>query len=273
VEQDALTPGGKEVAVPIDRGRTGEASRFASHLRLMLGLLPVLLLLAAAFAPASASAQSVGDCTAEVSSTQDPAVAAFSFDCGTSTIVSAELTPSESGSIEEGTGTDCSPDGASEIFTCRPTSSPSSLVTGRFRASDESVCDDSRLSVSFAVETNAGRRDVEHSRVSNCSNESDAGASQEADDSDCEDFASREEAQNFFEQEGGPEEDPHFLDADNDGVACEGFRAPTGGVDSGGGGTADPGRPSPLLFVLGGTAIGLLLAGVTTLMRRRRFFV
>ena len=40
-------------------------------------------------------------------------------------------------------------------------------------------------------------------------------------DYDCSDFATQREAQRFFEQEGGPHEDPHGLDGDGDGIACE----------------------------------------------------
>ena len=39
----------------------------------------------------------------------------------------------------------------------------------------------------------------------------------------CYDFDSQEEAQEFFEDQGGPDEDPHGLDSDHDGVACEGL--------------------------------------------------
>ncbi len=39
----------------------------------------------------------------------------------------------------------------------------------------------------------------------------------------CYDFKSQEEAQEFFEEEGGPDEDPHGLDSDGDGIACEGL--------------------------------------------------
>jgi micrococcal nuclease len=41
-------------------------------------------------------------------------------------------------------------------------------------------------------------------------------------DKDCSDFATHEEAQSFFESQGGPSQDPHNLDSDNDGLACEG---------------------------------------------------
>ncbi|MBZ0320254.1 MAG: MBL fold metallo-hydrolase [Anaerolineae bacterium] len=40
-------------------------------------------------------------------------------------------------------------------------------------------------------------------------------------DRDCGNFATHAEAQAFFIAAGGPEEDPHGLDRDNDGIACE----------------------------------------------------
>ncbi|WP_254854024.1 thermonuclease family protein [Halobacillus salinus] len=40
-------------------------------------------------------------------------------------------------------------------------------------------------------------------------------------DRDCSDFDRHEQAQAFFESEGGPESDPHDLDRNNDGLACE----------------------------------------------------
>jgi micrococcal nuclease len=40
-------------------------------------------------------------------------------------------------------------------------------------------------------------------------------------DRDCGDFATHAEAQTFFEAAGGPASDPHRLDGDNDGTACE----------------------------------------------------
>lgn len=42
-------------------------------------------------------------------------------------------------------------------------------------------------------------------------------------DKDCPDFDSRKEAQAFFKKHGGPKEDPHRLDRDGDGKACEEF--------------------------------------------------
>jgi hypothetical protein len=40
-------------------------------------------------------------------------------------------------------------------------------------------------------------------------------------DKDCSDFSSWTQAQKFFKKHGGPKNDPHRLDADHDGIACE----------------------------------------------------
>ncbi|MCR4324926.1 MAG: thermonuclease family protein [Candidatus Curtissbacteria bacterium] len=40
-------------------------------------------------------------------------------------------------------------------------------------------------------------------------------------DKDCGDFSTHAEAQSFFVAQGGPSSDPHKLDQDHDGVACE----------------------------------------------------
>lgn len=42
-------------------------------------------------------------------------------------------------------------------------------------------------------------------------------------DKDCSDFKTQQEAQAFFLSQGGPTNDPHKLDQDKDGVACEGL--------------------------------------------------
>jgi len=42
-----------------------------------------------------------------------------------------------------------------------------------------------------------------------------------ADQYNCSDFNSQQAAQRRFEADGGPERDPHRLDNDSDGVACE----------------------------------------------------
>jgi hypothetical protein len=40
-------------------------------------------------------------------------------------------------------------------------------------------------------------------------------------DKDCSDFATQKAAQIFFLKNGGPSRDPHRLDAEGDGIACE----------------------------------------------------
>lgn len=56
-------------------------------------------------------------------------------------------------------------------------------------------------------------------------------------DRDCVDFPCQELAQEFFEAQGGPAQDPYQLDANRNGRACESLPA----CQSGGGGT--PGTP------------------------------
>lgn len=60
-------------------------------------------------------------------------------------------------------------------------------------------------------------------------------------DRDCADFDTQREAQRFFENHGGPQNDPHQLDGDNDGRACETLPCPCGTGGGGGGG----GHPAP----------------------------
>jgi hypothetical protein len=43
-------------------------------------------------------------------------------------------------------------------------------------------------------------------------------------DKDCSDFRSWRAAQNFYKSHGGPRRDPHRLDGDDDGIACESLR-------------------------------------------------
>jgi endonuclease YncB( thermonuclease family) len=56
-------------------------------------------------------------------------------------------------------------------------------------------------------------------------------------DRDCSDFSSQASAQEFFIAEGGPSSDPHRLDADGDGIACESNPCP---CSSGTGGPTTP---------------------------------
>jgi hypothetical protein len=43
-------------------------------------------------------------------------------------------------------------------------------------------------------------------------------------DKDCSDFSSWRAAQKFYKKHGGPQRDPHRLDGDDDGIACESLR-------------------------------------------------
>ncbi|HEX7245164.1 MAG TPA: excalibur calcium-binding domain-containing protein [Solirubrobacterales bacterium] len=46
-------------------------------------------------------------------------------------------------------------------------------------------------------------------------------SSASASDKDCADFPTQRAAQIFFLKHGGPQRDPHRLDGDDDGLACE----------------------------------------------------
>jgi excalibur calcium-binding domain-containing protein len=56
-------------------------------------------------------------------------------------------------------------------------------------------------------------------------------ATAQAADRDCSDFSTQEEAQRFFINAGGPSSDPHRLDANRDGRACESLPSGGGGGD------------------------------------------
>ncbi|MFC7342000.1 excalibur calcium-binding domain-containing protein [Saccharopolyspora griseoalba] len=113
-----------------------------------------------------------------------------------------------------------------------------------------------------------------------------------AQDRDCADFSSRQEAQAAFESRIG---DPERLDADNDNLACEALNGggmtdpaegeagtrppaggggggdsglpPSGGVETGHGGTAGSG--AEVVLPLGLTGAALLAAGGALAVRRR----
>ena len=43
-------------------------------------------------------------------------------------------------------------------------------------------------------------------------------------DKDCSDFCACRQVLNFYKRHGGPKRDPHHLDGDHDGIACESLR-------------------------------------------------
>ena len=85
---------------------------------------------------------------------------------------------------------------------------------------------------------------------------------------------SKEEAQLILDQDRG---DPHDLDRDQDGEACDDSdtassresQYPTGGTETGGGATADRGA-SPMPLVLSGVAFVALASGAVVMTLRRR---
>jgi hypothetical protein len=158
------------------RSGNGTASHGWSKASRML-LVMAVLLIAAAMAPAAAPAQQTA-CDAEVAATQDPAVASFSVDCDPDQLESVDVESSESGTIEENSGTACSPNGEGTSFTCEPTSS-SPLISARFRASDEDVCDDPTLEITFSATTATGTDDTGSVEVANCSESGGEGSGDE----------------------------------------------------------------------------------------------
>lgn len=94
------------------------------------------------------------------------------------------------------------------------------------------------------------------------------------DELDCRDFSSQEDAQAELDRDTS---DPHRLDADNDGRACEEFfvqaveTVPSGGVETGGGGTLGTG-PTPAATaakIAGPLALLLVVGGLLGLRRGR----
>ena len=86
-------------------------------------------------------------------------------------------------------------------------------------------------------------------------------------DRDCGDFTSQRAAQIFYLNAGGPQVDPHGLDAEGDGVACESNPAPyyygssvpsgTGGTGGRGGGQQASGGGARVGYVVDGDTIRL----------------
>jgi len=68
-------------------------------------------------------------------------------------------------------------------------------------------------------------------------------------DKDCSDFATQKAAQDFYINHGGPQNDPHGLDDDSDGVACESNPCPCSTDQGGGGGGGGGGNQPPPIKV------------------------
>lgn len=97
-----------------------------------------------------------------------------------------------------------------------------------------------------------------------------AGPAQAA-DRDCGDFDHQAQAQKFFIEQGGPRHDPHQLDAEGDGKACESLPCPcsssTGGGTTGTTGTTGGTRPTRqearVVAIVDGDTIRVRFAGGT----------
>lgn len=66
------------------------------------------------------------------------------------------------------------------------------------------------------------------------------GAQAKRGDRNCSDFKTQAQAQKFFLSHGGPKRDPHRLDSDGDGIACENLPCPCAGA-----GKPKPHKPKP----------------------------
>ncbi len=85
---------------------------------------------------------------------------------------------------------------------------------------------------------------------------------------DCSDFSFQEDAQAFFQQNGGPGNDPFNLDVDNDGKACEGLPLRSGSASpttSPGATVAPTATPSTTLPKNGAPTAAIALSGLTFL--------
>ncbi len=86
---------------------------------------------------------------------------------------------------------------------------------------------------------------------------------------DCSDFSTQADAQRFFEDNGGPQNDPFNLDVDNDGRACEGLPGGTTGSPTPGATTsptaAPTATPSGALPKNGAATTAMALSGLSFL--------
>jgi endonuclease YncB( thermonuclease family) len=85
-------------------------------------------------------------------------------------------------------------------------------------------------------------------------------------DRDCADFATQAKAQGFFERKGGPGTDPHLLDPDHDGIACETRPCPCLGFDAGEVPVAES-PPAEVVYVSDGDTIGVRRNGTVVPVR------
>lgn len=248
---------------------TAAGDRFSPRLVLMAMLFVLVVL--AAMAPASAMAGqaegegSSGPCTATVTSTQDPAVAAISVDCGDGNpIEEVDLNTTEDGELEEDTGTTCSNEENARNFTCKPSEPPESLLTFRFRGDSGDICADPRLTVDFEVRLeNGSTENIDNVVAGNCSDESGGGDGGGGSSNDC-------EVEQTTTGDSGDRETGDFESRDTRGTQeSDDDCAPRGGVDRGAG-AAKPAGTGPGLPLAGAALLVLAVASVGVFVRRTR---
>lgn len=90
-------------------------------------------------------------------------------------------------------------------------------------------------------------------------------------DKDCSDFDTQAQAQNFY-LDHDPQNDPHQLDSDDDGIACESLPCPCstgGGGGGGGGGDAVLRQRGRVVRVVDGDTVDVRLASTGRVKRVR----
>jgi len=224
------------------------------------------LVLVAAFAPASASAQGEENpCTATVSATQGEGTASFEVDCGDVEIDTVELRTSESGSAEGQTGTDCTSKGE-DLFSCEPNGESGAdfnSVSGQFDAEDGGVCDDGQLAVNFRVhfvDPARDSQDINDVGIEGCNDAGETGG----------ESAERCETETTTTGESGDrqEGEPEAVNTEET-VTSDEECAPEGGLDSGAGGTAKAATLPGDMLPAGLGAGALVLAAGAFGARRR----
>lgn len=96
---------------------------------------------------------------------------------------------------------------------------PDVVYQDQFREAEKQARENNRgLWASCGVQKESSAESVSSSQVNAVQEEKVEAVGE---DRDCGDFRTHDEAQSFFLSQGGPSVDPHKLDQDQDGIACE----------------------------------------------------
>lgn len=90
------------------------------------------------------------------------------------------------------------------------------LVTAHSGRTNAEGCHNNRKTGEYHCHAKKTAAKAEHKSLSKTSARTSA-----KNDKNCDDFLTQREAQRFYEKKGGPLIDPHDLDKDSDGIACE----------------------------------------------------